>query len=73
MPCTGALPPLLSTLVAVVILGLLIWGLFRTKARMTQTALLGPRDDLLLGPSVLTGFTSGVFSTLVLVGLVQLT
>ena len=66
MPCIGALPLLLSALVAV-LLGLLIWALFRTRARMTETAPSEPRDVLLLGLLVLAAFTSGVFSTLVLV------
>ncbi len=65
MPCVSPIPFLLS-LIVVVLLGLVTFGLFRARAQTTVNTLVGARDDLLLGLLVLAAFASGVFATLVL-------
>ncbi len=66
MPCVRPIPFLLS-LIVVVLLGLVTFGLFRARTQTTLNTLVGARDDLLLGLLVLAAFASGVFATLVLV------
>jgi hypothetical protein len=65
MTCIGALPLLLSALVAVLPV-LLIWGFFRARDQLGGDALGRVRDDWLLGLLILAAFASGAFSTLVL-------
>ncbi len=65
MSCVSPIPFLLS-LIVVVLLGLVTFGLFRARAQTTVSALIDTRDDLLLGLLVLAAFASGVFATLVL-------
>ncbi|GAB4535876.1 MAG: hypothetical protein Kow0063_20700 [Anaerolineae bacterium] len=59
-----AIPLLLSLLVGL-LLGLIIWGLWRAN-RHEGSALMGTRDDLLLGLLLLAGFALGVFMAYVL-------
>ena len=62
-----AIPLLLSILVGL-LLGLLVWGFWRTWRREVGGALLETRDDLLLGLLMLAAFALGIFLTYVLLG-----
>lgn len=59
------MPLLLSFLVGL-LLGLIAWGLWRASRHEGGGALMGTRDDLLLGLLLLAGFAMGVFMTYVL-------
>ncbi len=65
MTCVSPLPFLLS-LIVVILLGLITFGLFRARTQTVVNAPVGVRDDLLLGLLVLAAFASGAFATLVL-------
>ncbi len=70
MSCVNTLPLLLSILV-VLLIGLVTWGFFRSRKQMAGNALIGARDDMLLGLLVLAAFASGVFSTIILLTFVR--
>jgi hypothetical protein len=61
--------PLLLSLLVGLLLGLIAWGLWRAAKQKSGIALMGTRDDLLLGLLVLAGFAMGVFMTYVLLSL----
>jgi hypothetical protein len=57
-----AIPVLLAILVGL-LFGLLTWGLLRVRGREAGEALIGVRDDVLIGLLVLAAFALGVFLT----------
>jgi hypothetical protein len=61
--------PLLLSLLVGLLLGLIAWGLWQTAKQKSGVALMGTRDDLLLGLLLLAGFAMGVFMTYVLLSL----
>jgi len=65
MPCIGAVPLLLSALLAVLI-GLISAGFLRARDQQLGDPPAVVHDDWLLGLLVLAAFASGAFSTLVL-------
>jgi hypothetical protein len=64
---THAVPLLLIVLVGLS-LGLVAWGFLRVRSRETSGALMGTRDDVLLGLLVLAAFALGAFLTYILLG-----
>jgi hypothetical protein len=67
MSSPHAIPILLSILVGAV-LGLVVWGLQRTRSHVVGDSVMGTRGDVLLGLLVLAAFALGVFLTYVLTG-----
>ena len=67
MSSQNAIPILLSVLVGAV-LGLVVWGLRRSRRHVVGDAVMVTRDDALLGLLVLVAFALGVFLTYVLIG-----
>ena len=65
MPCVGAVPLLVSILVALS-LGLVVWGVIRIRETSANDTTAGSRDDLLVGALILAAFSAGVFSTFIL-------
>jgi cytochrome c biogenesis factor len=63
----NGLPILLCVLVGAV-LGLVVWGLQRSRSQAAGDSAMGTRGDLLLGLIVLAAFALGVFLTYVLIG-----
>lgn len=59
------IPVLLSILVGLV-LGLVVWGLLRTRRHEPGSTLMGTWDGLLLGLLVLASITLGAFLTYLL-------
>ena len=70
MQCVETVPLLLSVLVALLI-GLLVWGLFRSRVRTSSNTLMGARDDVFVGLLVLAAFASGSFLTFILVSFMK--
>ena len=68
MPCFGAAPILLSVLV-ILALGLIVWGIIRIRGNSAGSVLASPRDDLLFGGLILAAFSAGVFATFILLGM----
>jgi ABC-type Mn2+/Zn2+ transport system permease subunit len=66
LPRSG-IPILLGVLVGAV-LGLVVWGLQRSRSQAAGDSSMGMRGDLLLGLIVLAAFALGVFLTYVLIG-----
>jgi len=67
MSSQNAIPILLSVLVGAV-LGLVVWGLRRSRRHVVGDSVMGTRDDVLLGLLMLAAFALGVFLTYVLIG-----
>jgi len=67
MTSVHAIPLLLSLLVGL-LLGLIAWGLWQARRHKSSGALMGTRDDLLLGLLLLAGFAMVVFMTYILSG-----
>ncbi len=67
MASVPVIPVLLSLLVGLV-LGLVTWGVVRSRSHMLGDARLGARGDILLGLLVLAAFALGVFLTYALMG-----
>jgi hypothetical protein len=61
--------PLLLSLLVGLLLGLIAWGLWRATSHESGGALMGTRDDLLLGLLLLAGFAIGVFLTYILLSI----
>lgn len=68
MSSVHAVPLLLSALVGL-LLGLVAWGFLRTRGHQVGDALIGARDDVLLGLLVLAAFALGAFLTYVLLNI----
>ncbi len=68
MASVPVIPVLLSLLVGLV-LGLVTWGVVRSRSHMLSDARLGARGDILLGLLVLAAFALGVFLTYALMGI----
>ncbi len=63
--------PFLLGILVVLLIGLLVWGMFRYRKQKAGSIQIGSRDDMLLGLLVLAVFTSGVFVAIVLLTLVR--
>ena len=63
----NGIPILLSVLVGAV-LGLVVWGLQRSRSYATGDSAMRTRGDVLVGLLVLAAFALGVFLTYVLIG-----
>lgn len=62
MASARIIPPLLSLLVGLVISGI-AWGLVRSRRQVVNDALMGTRDNLLLGFLILAAFILGACVT----------
>jgi hypothetical protein len=60
---------LLLTILVGLLIGLMMWGVYRARIRKVDSAMQGSRDDVLLGLMVLAAFSLGIFLTYALVGL----
>jgi len=65
MPPVHGVPILLSILV-VLSISLVAWGIIRLPGQQQDDALMGAHGDLLLGLLILAAFISGVFLTYLL-------
>jgi hypothetical protein len=63
-----AIPVLLAILMGL-LFGLLAWGLLRMRGREAGEALVGVRDDVLIGLLVLAAFALGVFLTYMVIAI----
>jgi hypothetical protein len=63
----NGIPILLSVLVGAV-LGLVVWGLRRSRSYAVGDSVMRTRGDVLVGLLVLAAFALGVFLTYVLIG-----
>ncbi len=62
----NVIPVLLGVLVGAV-LGLVVWGLQRSRSHVVGDSAIRTRGDMLVGLLVLAGFALGVFLTYVLI------
>jgi hypothetical protein len=60
---------LLLTILVGLLIGLMMWGVYRARIRKADSVMPGSRDDVLLGLMILAAFSLGIFLTYALVGL----
>ncbi len=70
MPYAETVPFLLGVLITLLV-GLLVWGLFRARARTSSNPPMGSRDDVFVGLLVLAAFAFGAFLTFILVSFMK--